>query len=315
MGHAPGGPEMPRERQAPLRRTGQRRRRQRCLGRSVLASALAVTFILSLEWRSEADAHPASLPFIGGTYADTDSPVEDDYFREDDGSVDRSWQATIERIAEAARAWGGETAAAVAVTALEAVFLLTCLPGYGVIEYTAGALFGLQLATVVTFVAKLVAAVLAYLLIATMRESKAGQYVQRQITKATNSGGSGIAGRIQAGIHRDSARFIFVLRLSPLPAWLPNYALPLAGVPFPTYFACSLFGMVVPSIINVYTGAVGAKVFSMLKAGDLRNVNLLEVLPVAFPLLSSMILVRLLSSYALADEQGRAANGTTHANP
>eukprot|EP00929_Paragymnodinium_shiwhaense_P106327 TRINITY_DN71620_c0_g1_i1.p1 TRINITY_DN71620_c0_g1~~TRINITY_DN71620_c0_g1_i1.p1 ORF type:complete len:293 (+),score=71.22 TRINITY_DN71620_c0_g1_i1:155-1033(+) len=237
----------------------------------------------------------------------------DDAFRESGDPADSKQPSMALRVAERARELGGESAAGVAVMALEGLFLLFCLPGYGAIEYAAGAIFGLLTGSFITFGAKLFASIASFWLILTMRDSKAGQYVERKVIAASNSGGGGIGKRIQAGIQGDAWRFIFVLRLSPLPAWMANYALPLAGVPFFPYMTASLFGMVVPSVINVYTGAVGAKVVAIIKSGDFSNVPIWEILPVLFPLLSSMFLVKLLSSYALSEGESQGGQNAVAA--
>ena len=43
-------------------------------------------------------------------------------------------------------------------------------------------------------------------------------------------------------------------RLSPIPSWLNNYALPLSDVPFATFLPATLLGMIPPLMANVCAG-------------------------------------------------------------
>merc|ERR1719369_2554018 len=94
------------------------------------------------------------------------------------------------------------------------------------------------------------------------------------------------------GIEGNGFIVCLLVRCSPVPAWLSNYALPLAGVPFMTYLSASVIGMLPPVLTNVYAGAAVAQLSSAI-SGNSTGGSFSFVGPVAVTLsvVSSTVLV------------------------
>lgn len=207
------------------------------------------------------------------------------------------------QVAEWLRSAGGGTASVLLVAVAEIVALLVCLPGYSAIEYAAGAVFGFYWATVIVAAAKCVACLLAYALITALKDSSWGQWAQQRVRSGDSSGR--LALRIQKGIKEGSFSFSLMVRCSPLPAWLTNYALPLAGVPFSTYVAASFIGMLPPVLTNCYAGSLAASAAAALSGSSAGagSWNLVGLLAVSISVLSSTKLVHQLSTKCAAEEE------------
>lgn len=195
---------------------------------------------------------------------------------------------------------GSGPAGIAALGALEALALLLCLPGYSTMEYAAGALFGGLPGLVACIAAKGGAAIIAFVLIRTLRDSPAGRWAEQRVAGGGGSrGGARWAERLQHGIKKDTFKFCLLVRCSPLPAWLSNYALPLAGVPFWTYLPASLIGMIPPIATNVYAGAA-AGTFATAITGQTTTggggIGLTGLVALGVSVLSSTMLVHQLSS-------------------
>mmetsp|Transcript_47948 Transcript_47948/g.128495 ORF Transcript_47948/g.128495 Transcript_47948/m.128495 type:complete len:111 (+) Transcript_47948:11-343(+) len=106
------------------------------------------------------------------------------------------------------------------------------------------------------------------------------------------------------------------MRCSPLPAWISNYALPLAGVPFGTYLPASIIGMLPPIATNVYIGAMGASVAKAITgSGRLGNgLGLPGLLALGLSGLSSAILVRQMATVDLDEDEGSQQQSSQHAS-
>jgi len=236
-------------------------------------------------------------PAPGTAAAAALAAVEDGKTTADVSTAGQAQASVASQAAEWARKAGGGAASVVVIAVAEVVAVLICMPGYSAIEYAAGALFGFFWGSVTIAVAKCAAALLAFALIRTLRDSAWGRSVQQRIQG--NERGAGLSSRIQKGIETNSFRFCLLVRCSPLPAWLSNYALPLAGVPFHTYLLASAIGTVPPVITNVYAGAVAAAVAASLSGGSARGpCGIVGLLAVGVSVLSSTLLVHQLSSCA-----------------
>jgi len=240
-------------------------------------------------------------PAPGTAAAAALAAVEDGKTTADVSTAGQAQASVASQAAEWARKAGGGTASIAVITVAEVVAILICLPGYSTIEYAAGALFGFFWGSVMIAAAKCVAALLAFALIRTLRDSAWGRSVQQRIQG--NERGAGLSSRIQKGIETNGFRFCLLVRCSPLPAWLGNYALPLAGVPFHTYYLASVIGMVPPVITNVYAGAMAAAVAASLSGGSTQGPGgIVGFLAVGVSILSSTLLVHQLSSCAASGE-------------
>lgn len=192
--------------------------------------------------------------------------------------------------------------------AAEVVAVLFCMPGYSTFEYASGALFGFYVGTIMVSTAKCIAAIVAYVLIRQLNDGPAGRWVQQRV-QGNRNGGAQWSQRLRKGIERNGFRFCLLVRCSLLPAWLGNYTLPLAGVPFSTYFSASVLGMLPPVATNVYAGAAAASLASMLSGGSAGSgSSLLGFLAMATSVAGSSLLVHQLACYA-REESSEAGEG------
>lgn len=213
------------------------------------------------------------------------------------GGGDEPRVTMVSQVVDWARKAGGGPASVALLFLAEVVAILLCIPGYSTLDYAAGALFGFFWGTVIVASAKSVTALIAFALIRTLRDSAWGRWAEQRVL---GSARGGLGTRIQKGIEESSFKFSLLVRCSPLPAWLSNYALPLAGVPFPTYLAASLIGMLPPVITNVYAGSVATAVVVTLSGGTASGPGgVIGLLAVGVSVLSSTLLVHQLSTASM----------------
>lgn len=262
------------------------------------APGTAATATAQLPLQAEDGKAPLGSPALGAadTAAAGQLPLQ-----VEDG---KSRGTVAAQVAEWARKAGSGPASAALLALAEVVAILICMPGYSTIEYAAGALFGFFWGCVTIFVAKCLAALITYMLIRTLRDSAWGRWAEQRVMGSERGGQ--LAARIQKGIESSSFKFSLLVRCSPLPAWISNYALPLAGVPFPTYMAASVIGMLPPLITSVYAGAVAAAVAASFSGSGTASGpgGIVGVLAVGVSILSSTLLVHQLSSVAIDESSG-----------
>eukprot|EP00401_Gymnodinium_catenatum_P065953 CAMPEP_0117494796 /NCGR_PEP_ID=MMETSP0784-20121206/19799_1 /TAXON_ID=39447 /ORGANISM="" /LENGTH=352 /DNA_ID=CAMNT_0005289693 /DNA_START=59 /DNA_END=1117 /DNA_ORIENTATION=+ len=194
--------------------------------------------------------------------------------------------------------------------------ILACFPGAIAFELAAGAIFGLVPGTVLVAAVKGIAVASAYALTLTLRDSPPGRWVQERARSATGGDAEWVS-RLRAGVARDGFKFCVLARLSPVPSWINNYVLPLAGVSFATYLPASLLGMLLPLAGNVYSGAAAASVAAVLSgtAPSLSAGGGFDLVLPALSALSGVAVVQQLAGDALgaasADRQeaGRDEGG------
>jgi len=187
-----------------------------------------------------------------------------------------------------------------AIVGAECLALLLCLPGYSTCEYAAGALFGAPIGVAACSTAKILAATISWVTIRTLKDSPAGRWAQERVAGSGQAGG-GFMHRLKAGVEGNSFRFCLMVRCSPLPAWLSNYALPLSGLPFSIYMPASLIGMLPPIATNVYAGAAAASVASVISGGEGTGFGVMGMVALGISVLSSTMLVHQLSTTNLED--------------
>jgi len=277
---------------APLPARGRRRQgcgRARC-HRAALGLALVVAVRLLLP-----PAHPGR-PAPGASAAAVLSPA-----------ADVKTGPSAVGVVDWARNIGSAPARVAVITLCEVCAILVCMPGYSAFEYASGAIFGFWFGALVVSVAKIIAALIAFALIRTLRDSPVGRWAQQRVQGGPR-GESRWAERLQKGIERNGFRFCLLVRCSLLPAWLSNYGLPLAGVPFSSYLPASVLGMLPPVLVSVYAGATAASLASALggSGGAVSSSNLFGMAAVGLSALSTALLARQLSSYALEETESAA---------
>ena len=120
--------------------------------------------------------------------------------------------------------------------------IVLCFPGTAIFELTAGAVFGFLPGVAVVATAKGTAAAATFFVARTARDSPPGQWIQERLDLE----GQDWTEKLERGVKRDAFRFCLLARLSPVPSFINNYALPLAGVPFSSFLPGTLLGMLPP---------------------------------------------------------------------
>lgn len=162
------------------------------------------------------------------------------------------------------RAAGLFFVAYVAVTAVS-------IPGAAVMTLAAGALFGLLAGTLLVSFASAIGATLAFLTARfVLRDSLRARYGER-------------LKKIDAGIERDGAFYLFTLRLVPVfPFFLINLLSGLTSIRLRTFYWVSQLGMLAGTLAYVYAGTQLARIESLrdvLSPGLIGAFVLLGVLP------------------------------------
>lgn len=158
----------------------------------------------------------------------------------------------------------------VAVTALS-------LPGAAIMTLAAGAIFGLLWGVVIVSFASTIGATLAMLLARFVFRDQVKQRFARQLD------------RIDEGIEREGAFYLFTLRLVPLfPFFAINLAMGLTKITVPVFFVVSQVGMFAGTIVYVNAGTQLAAIEAL---GDIVSFNLLASFTLLglFPLIAKKI--------------------------
>jgi pyruvate/2-oxoglutarate dehydrogenase complex dihydrolipoamide dehydrogenase (E3) component/uncharacterized membrane protein YdjX (TVP38/TMEM64 family) len=164
----------------------------------------------------------------------------------------------------------------IAVTALS-------LPGAAVMTLVGGALFGLLWGTVIVSFASTIGATLAFLVARGLLRDT----VQRRFGASLRS--------INAGVERDGALYLFMLRLVPVfPFFVINLVMALTPIRTATFFVVSQLGMLAGTIVYVNAGTQLAQIDS---PGGILSPELIAafVLLGVFPLIAQWI-VRLIKA-------------------
>eukprot|EP00434_Breviolum_minutum_P022446 symbB.v1.2.019812.t1/scaffold1640.1/size107948/1 len=140
------------------------------------------------------------------------------------------------------------------------VAIVVCFPGTAAFELAAGAVFGFLPGVLAVAITKGAAAAVTFFL--------ARRFGADLAQRAAGAIGDGSwTSRVQRGVQGNAFRFCLLARLSPIPSWVNNYALPLADVRFETFLPATLLGMLPPLAANVYSGACALSLASALTGG------------------------------------------------
>ncbi len=169
----------------------------------------------------------------------------------------------------AANPWGSAGLFFVVYVAVAAL----SLPGAAVMTLAAGALFGVVRGLVLVSFASTIGASLAFLAARfVLRDGLRGRYRER-------------LERVDAGIERDGAFYLFTLRLVPVfPFFLVNLLAGLTPLPLRTFYWVSQLGMLPGTLAYVYAGTQLAAISGpgdVLSPGLLGAFAILGVLPLA----------------------------------
>lgn len=177
------------------------------------------------------------------------------------------------------------------------VAIVVCFPGTAAFELAAGAVFGFLPGVLAVAITKGTAAAVTFFL--------ARRFGADLAQRAAGAIGDGSwTSRVQRGVRGNAFRFCLLARLSPIPSWVNNYALPLADVRFETFLPATLLGMLPPLAANVYSGACALSLASALTGGGGTVDGGSLVLGVLSALSGAAVLQQLASS-ALDEGQGQ----------
>jgi uncharacterized membrane protein YdjX (TVP38/TMEM64 family) len=147
------------------------------------------------------------------------------------------------------------------------------LPGAVVLTIAGGALFGVLTGTVIVSFASSIGATIACFV---------SRYVLR--TWAQNALGGRIA-KINEGIEKEGAFYLFTLRLIPLfPFWMINLAMGLTKMPLRRFYWVTQFGTLPGTIVYINAGRELASIESLkgiLSPGLIISFALIGILPLA----------------------------------
>lgn len=191
--------------------------------------------------------------------------------------------------------------------ALHMLCIVVCFPGTAAFELAAGAVFGLLPGIAAVATAKGLAACITFGVAQTVGRGPLGRWVQDRLQ---DSGGQEWTARLQQGMKQDAFRFCFLARLSPVPSWVNNYALPLAGVPFGTFLTATLLGMLLPLASNVYSGTAAASLAAAL-SGSGSGSSATDWMGLSLGIVSALsgaAVVQQLASFALRNGDEQAQN-------
>jgi uncharacterized membrane protein YdjX (TVP38/TMEM64 family) len=147
------------------------------------------------------------------------------------------------------------------------------LPGAVVLTIAAGALFGLVGGTLIASFASAIGATIACFVSRYLLRS----WVQERLGPR--------AGRINEGVDKEGAFYLFTLRLIPIfPFWMINLAMGLTTMALPRFYWVSQLGMLAGTIVYVNAGRELAGVTSLkeiLSPGLVISFVLIGILPLA----------------------------------
>ncbi|MEW5737170.1 MAG: TVP38/TMEM64 family protein [Thermodesulfobacteriota bacterium] len=173
-----------------------------------------------------------------------------------------------------AEVYAGHPLAVIAV--YMAIYILVAalsLPGAAVLTLLGGALFGVVTGVVAVSFASTIGATLACIV---------ARFLLRDMMARRLSG---FMGKINAGVEREGAWYLFGLRLVPVfPFWLVNLAMALTSMKLSTFTWVSQLGMLPATIVFVNAGSELARISSLrsiLSPGLLISFAILGVFPIA----------------------------------
>lgn len=145
------------------------------------------------------------------------------------------------------------------------------LPGAAILTLAGGAVFGLLWGTVLVSFASTIGATLAFL---------AARFLFRDAVKSRFSDR---LKTVDAGIARDGAYYLFMLRLAPIfPFFIINLVMGLTAIPVRTFYWVSQIGMLAGTLVYVNAGTQLARLDSLsgiLSPGLLFSFTLLGLFP------------------------------------
>jgi kynurenine 3-monooxygenase len=149
-----------------------------------------------------------------------------------------------------------------AFAAAHCLSVVVCFPATVLFEIAAGFAFGFVKGTALAWAAKVVAALITFLAASRASPSPGDAAFFAEAFAARPE-----LRRLADAVEREGARYTLLARLSPLPSWLNNYGLALAGVRFRDYAPATA----VATLPAVLTHAYGGSLLSDLVSANAGN--------------------------------------------
>jgi uncharacterized membrane protein YdjX (TVP38/TMEM64 family) len=138
---------------------------------------------------------------------------------------------------------------------VHAAAIVVCFPATLLFEFAAGLAFGLWPGVAVVWAAKVAAATLTYLASLGVARALLAQLNVPQRARDAFCSQPGLSA-LAADVEAEGAKFTVLARLSPIPSWLNNYGLGLAGVRFAPYLGATALASVPSVLTHVYAGSL-----------------------------------------------------------
>ena len=140
--------------------------------------------------------------------------------------------------------------------------IVVAFPATILFELAAGVVYGFYEGSALAWAAKVSAALITYALASGAARGALAKAGVPQAASAAFAARPELA-RLVEGIEREGMRFTVLARLSPIPSYLNNYGLALAGVRLTDYAVATAVASLPPVLTHVYTGTLLASLASI----------------------------------------------------
>ena len=140
--------------------------------------------------------------------------------------------------------------------------ILFVFPATILFELAAGLVYGFYEGTVIVWAAKVSAAMITYALASGLARGALDKVGVQEAAERAFADQPELA-RLAESVERDGKRYTLLARLSPIPSYLNNYGLALAGVRFADYAPATAVATLPSVLTHVYTGSLLASLTSI----------------------------------------------------
>ena len=167
-------------------------------------------------------------------------------------------------IVAAVSTWAGSagTLGAISFGLVHVLAILFVFPATILFELAAGLVYGFYEGTVIVWAAKVSAAMITYALASGLARGALAKVGVQEAAERAFADQPELA-RLAESVERDGKRYTLLARLSPIPSYLNNYGLALAGVRFADYAPATAVATLPSVLTHVYTGSLLASLTSI----------------------------------------------------
>ena len=138
--------------------------------------------------------------------------------------------------------------------AVHAAAIILCFPATILFELAAGFVYGVQDGIILVWAVKVAAAAITFAASSMSSSALSRLGLPKAAAEAFES--QPALARLAESIEAEGARYTLLARLSPIPSYLNNYGLALAGVKFRDYLPATALATLPPVLSHVYTGSL-----------------------------------------------------------